>query len=438
MSAEFIIGLHVAFVLCAILIAWWRARSFLHPYFVMTVFVCVFLSDFIIRGYQDKNWRGIPLESIMSHQLTILGIFSAILILAFFHHKPRTEYVVRQRTLNLSVTRTTQMLILLVILFIVGADVFKRLISVGGSISTVIEQSLGPRGLRDWDQAAYSGNFIFSILTILLPLSGIGAAYLAVVGRGMVRFLALLVLGLSLCLLVTNGSRTPVVMVVGTFWFLLFLRIRSRTLKVFITGIMIVGVAMLTSLMLQNRALGFNANSTSLRQDTSQSFVYHQDDSYYRAIKAMEVSDRTTVRWDQTYFTLAIVTNPVPRSFWPGKPLLDQQFYGPYKLHYVTNLFIGEFAALGGFWGTLIGSILFGYILYRLLYSASRMISFPLGLPAYMIFSLYIYMCMRSMVNLTHFIYLPAFTILLVWIVARWQHRSRYDSYTAQPSHVYR
>ncbi|WP_439149014.1 hypothetical protein [Sulfitobacter sp.] len=221
--------------------------------------------------------------------------------------------------------------------------------------------------------------------------------------RGIVRFISIIGFLLAMSVLITNGSRTPVVITLFIFWMLGMLRLKSRSGRIALTAASIAGVAILTSAILLFRSTGFLEVSISDNYEVT----YHQDDSYYRAIYAYDVATTSNYNWDAATHFGVILTNPIPRAIWPKKPYLDSYFFGNYKLDYVTTLHVGEMVAIYGPVGMIIPSILCGIFVFMVLRWSYRYCNFSMGIPIYLIWALYCYMSIRSTLNITYFIYLP-------------------------------
>jgi hypothetical protein len=190
-----------------------------------------------------------------------------------------------------------------------------------------------------------------------------------------------------------------------------------------VIGIVGALAAITTSAMYLYRSQGYLTNSSGEQREME--LTYHQDDSYYRALFAYEHADRNIEYWDPIFFITTILVNPIPRAIWPDKPIFDEQFYGRYKLYYVTNSFLGEVVAMTGVELSLFVSPLVGFLLYSILFNAQRLLKYPVGLAAYLIVALYTYMCIRSLPNLTHFMYLPIFSMIMVLLLGRMESRRR-------------
>ncbi|MGB5084689.1 MAG: hypothetical protein WBO09_08765 [Methylocystis silviterrae] len=414
-SNEVMYGLYWIAVLAMLAVSWSRSRNILHPHFIFTVMLCVHLSDFLIRGYDDENLAYIPIESVHTYQLLILITIVATVFLSSLLRAPRIEAAVVSAWEGIVPSKGMIRAIGAVAWLIVCAEILKRLISVGWSPSELLSQMLNPRGERVWDQEQYGGNFIYAIVSLLLPLSSSSFAYIVVNGRGFARSMSVLGFLLLLAIQITDGARTMVVMTLAALALFTIQTQRTALWKALILGADGVAGAAATSFMYLFRSTGYKMDAVQ----GEFAFTYHQDDSYYRAIYAHYVSDYSSYSWDPLYFIYAKLMNPIPRFFWPDKPLLDQTFYGEYKLYYVTMLYIGDIVAMAGPLLTLFIAIPFGLAVYYMLYRSAALLLYPLGVIAYLLGASYVYMILRSTENLMQFIYLPAFAVLLVQALRR-------------------
>jgi hypothetical protein len=408
---------HVLFFCGALAFSWQRSKSILHPHFMFTAMICVQLVDFLVRGYDDRNLLSIPEFQIYKLQLILLSIFGMAVFATSLISNPKLETLSRNAGQHLRVTANLALIIFGVALLILAADLYKRLSTVGWSVGEVINQSLMPRGQRDWDQAQFGGNFVFAITSIMLPLAGIASGFLLSVRGSLLRIPAFLVLLFVLLLLVTNGSRTPVVVTIAATSMFIFLQQRSRLARTGVLALSAAAIAVLTSLMYLFRSYGFTSNELRLQDDFE--LTFHMDDNYYRAIFAFDYADRGLEFWDPIFFFTTIFANPIPRAIWPNKPLFSAEFFGGYKLDYVTNLFAGEVVAMTGVYLSMVAAPLIALLLYYVLFKAQTLIRRPMGLGVYLIWALYAYMCVRSLPNLTHFLYLPFFATLLLLVLGR-------------------
>ena len=213
--------------------------------------------------------------------------------------------------------------------------------------------------------------------------------------------------------LVADGARTSAIIPLASIAILGIIRFRSFSIRTALVIIMGLIIAAVTSSMYLFRAIGL-ASSTS-----SYGVVYHQDDSIYRVWVACSVADQSVVRWDPFYFFYYILSLPIPRAIWASKPLLDQNFYGEFKVWYVTTTFMGEWISMFGVLPGFGISFLFACLVYRGFYFSHRLLAKPLGVTAYILVALYVYMVLRSMPSLTTFIYAPAAAILMVFFARK-------------------
>lgn len=418
-SNELMYGLHWAVVALMLAIAWLRGRNLLHPLFIMAAIFSVMLSDFLVRGYDisgydDAELMEIPIGSVYFYQLSILATFLLTIVLAALIRSERIEAAVAVAWKNAVLPARALRAVELVGICIFAAEIVKRLNSVGWDPAEVGQQMLNARGDRAWDQAHFSGNFVYAIISIIQPFAAFAFAYLIVNATGGRRWRALAAYAAVLAVLITDASRTQVVIALAAVVGFLVLRPGNVALKVMSIGfVAALGLSAL-SLIYLYRSAGFREGALP---GTEFAITYHQDDSYYRAVFAHHVADRGDPPWDAGYFTYANLTNPIPRALWPDKPILEDTFWGDYKLYFVTILYVGEIVAMAGTAATPVLALMFGLFAYSILYRAAVLLAYPLGVAAYVLVALYTYMLIRSSQNLTHFMYLPAFGVLVVvWL----------------------
>jgi hypothetical protein len=422
MTADDVIHLlYWATLIAMFAFSWRRSRNFLHPHFMFTGMLFVVCSDFLVRGYDEQeSVPYVPRDDLHYYQLLILGTFLALCILTAHIRSLKIEIAVSEARKRVTVSRRVLRMFQMAAWTILMAEITKRLSTVHWSLEEMISQMQNPRGERDWDQAMMSSNFMFAVISILLPLAAVTFAYVAVnFRRSALTGLDLLLYVVSLfgyaatlAILVTDGSRTPVVISLSAACIFILLTNWSRLAKIAACGGIGFAGAILLSLMILLRGIGFSAEAAA-QTHRELGLVYHQDDSYYRALYAFSYADRCLGSWDPLYFAYTILMNPIPRYFWPEKPLIDEQFYGGYKLYWVTDLFVGEIAAMSGTALAPLISVLVGAGIYRVLYRAALLLRSPLGVAAYLLVALYVYMMMRSLMNVTMFAYLPFFAVVL-------------------------
>ena len=136
-------------------------------------------------------------------------------------------------------------------------------------------------------------------------------------------------------------------------------------------------------------------------QPYAMSIRYDQDDNYYRLMRMVLIADSTSAQyWNATEFFAGALLNPIPRYFWPEKPLLTQEFYGDWKLFYVTTSYVGECIAMFGKWGGIVVALAIGAVGYRVLERAVLRVSSEGGGLLYFCICLYVYSIMRSLYNI--------------------------------------
>ncbi len=375
----------------------------------------VLISDFLVRGYDDQNLIDIPPQAVRTYLTMMLAVLTMTVLATSFVGNKRTEYLLRGVSREIILDTGVWRFILLVCLSLLTFELLKRLSTVDWSISEVVKQSLGARGRRTWDLAAYKGNFVFALSTIFLPFAAMGLGFLSASPCNLfTRLILLLLFIFAVIVLVTDGSRTPVALVLVSFAMFWSQKLKSRISKIVVFCSVGLATVLAFSLMRAYRALGFVTENPGI-YNREFHVMYHQDDSYYRAVAAFYRADATTERWDALHYMYAIVANPIPRFFWPDKPLLDQEFYGGYKLDYVTTTFMGEIVAMTGVEGALPVTLIVAFLFYIMFFASLRLLQYPFGLAGYLILALYTYMILRSSLNLTHFVYLPLFA----WMVLR-------------------
>ena len=309
---------------------------------------------------------------------------------------------------------TARLLVLVAVSMFVIHSAY-RLSAVEWSLQALVDQMLGPRDTRIWDRVRADGtrSALYQLMNGLYPLGAITFAFVLFSKHVGLAIVAGLFLILSLFVLVTDGSRTPAIIPMAALAIFGLMSLRNVVAKALLVVGVVVLIVVATSLMILFRAAGLEGTSTSF------ALTYHQDDNLYRLWAACAYADFSNYRWDPFYFFYNIMANPIPRGIWSSKPLLDENFYGGFKLWWVTTSFMGEWVSMFGSWVGFLIAFLFGNLLYRGLYFAQRLLTMPLGLAAYLLVALYVYMVMRSMPNLTIFIYAPAAALILVFFARR-------------------
>ncbi|MEL7332997.1 MAG: hypothetical protein AAFN12_12160, partial [Cyanobacteria bacterium J06560_2] len=350
---------------------------------------------------------------------TIAAIYGLSYLLVRYFAKPRARKKVDLLTLMVSEGNHSSKVLLLFSWGLLGLELLKRLYFSGWSVASMLTYSFGPRFNRPWASAAGSlgdEKFVFALVGILLPLAGlilgaemVNAKKLQPALMSAVGYLMVLVLAIA------AGSRTPVVLLVVLPLIFYLKKTRSalkRGLAVLLVASMLTAT---TSVIYNTRDNGLIYAAQRSAQDAA-AVVYHQDDSYYRAINTMHVVDHTYERWALAPFLGASLLNFVPRAIWPEKPALTKEYWGDFKLHYVTITFVAELTALFGIAGGVMIAILVGVSGFLFLLSLYRRIESSYDLLLYVLGSVYIYMVFRSLLNLTQFVYMLLFFFIMLKI----------------------
>ncbi len=397
--------------------SWWKFRDVLHPHFMLTMIMFfMFFSDFLIRGYEDKNIASIDIESVSLYQQIIVATVSTIYIstyicLRYFYKAKKTNL------LNLIAldSKNSSQILPLCAWTILLLETLKRLYFSGWSISLMLSYSFGPRFNRPW--ASSSGNlgdekFIFAFIGIVLPLAGLILVSNTIntnkFWNGTISAFGYLAI---LSFVIGAGSRTPAVLLIVLPLIHFFKKTRSK-IKRAIAVILAMGmIASTTSVMYNGRTDGLMSSDIHTGK-----IVYHQDDSYYRAISTMNTVANTHERWELTPFLGASLLNFIPRVVWPEKPTLSKEYWGNFKLDYVTITFIAELSALLGIAGGVTVSVLVGITSFLFLVKLHSSIKSSYDLLLYVLGAIYVYMVFRSLLNITQFIYMLALFYILLKI----------------------
>ena len=397
-----------------LLFSWSRSRGILHPHFMFCVMLFILASDFMIRGMDDANLQGIMEGNLVRYQLATLATMIGIGLSTAIVRRPY-EISTRFAQPEMRVSARTARLLVLVAITVFLIQTAFRLNAVEWSFQTLIDQMLGPRDTRLWDQARADGTRdpVYQLFNGMVPLVAIALSFVLFSKQAGTVLVAAVFLILSLFVLITDGSRTQAIIPMASLAIFGLMGLRTVVAKaVLLLGVTVM-IVLATSAMILFRAQGLEKSTSSF------ALTYHQDDSIYRIWSACAFADFSNYRWDPLYFLYYVISLPVPRVLWAGKPLLTEDFYGGFKLWYVTTTFMGEWVSMLGVWLGFIASFLFGNMLYRCFYYSQKLMTQPFGLPAYLLVALYTYMIMRSMPNITMFIFAPAAALLLVYFARR-------------------
>lgn len=397
-----------------LLFSWSRSRGILHPHFMFSVMLFILASDFLIRGQDDANLQGIMEGNLTQYQLATLATMIGIGLSTAIVRRPY-EFGTQITQPEMRVSANTARFLVVVSIALLLVHTAYRLNAVDWSLQDLLDQMVGPRDTRIWDQLDASGTRdpLYQLLNGMMPLIAIAFAFVMFSRHVGAAVMAGLFFMLTLCVLITDGSRTQAIIPMASLAVFGLIGLRSFVAKATLVAGVVVLIALSTSAMILFRAQGVEHSTSSF------ALTYHQDDSIYRIWSACAFADFSNYRWDPLYFFYYVISLPVPRVLWAGKPLLSEDFYSGFKLWYVTTTFMGEWVAMLGVWLGFIASFLFGNLLYRAFYFSQRLLVQPFGLPAYLLVALYTYMIMRSMPNITTFIFAPAAALILVYLARR-------------------
>ena len=397
-----------------LLFSWSRSRGILHPHFMFCAMLFILASDFMIRGMDDQNLQGILESSLTGYQLATLATMIGIGLSTAIVRRPyELDSRFTQPDMRISTATARYLVVISITVFAIHTGY--RMNAVDWSLQNLFDTMLGPRDTRIWDQPGASGarDPVYQLVSGLLPLAASALAFVLFSRQFGAALTAVLVLAAIEFVLITDGSRTQAIIPLASLAIFGLMSFRGRFAKtVLLLGVAVL-IASVTSAMILFRAEGLEGSTSAF------ALTYHQDDSIYRVWSACAYADFSNRRWDPLYFFYFIISTPIPRILWEGKPLLTEDFYGGYKLYYVTTTFMGEWVSMLGVWLGFVASFLFGNVLYRVFYFAQRLLTRPFGLPAYLLVALYIYMIMRSMPNITTFIFAPAAALIMVYFARR-------------------
>jgi hypothetical protein len=399
--------------------SWLKFRSILHPHFIITsIMFIMFYSDFMIRGYNDRIFDSINEDSLFNYQLIIVFITGAI----YF-----TTYLISTKSLKNANLENRKLLAILgneepsyiFPLFSWGLlilEILKRLSFTEWSIVQMLVHSFGPRFFRPWANineklGIGDDRFLFTFLGLIYPLAGVILGVdLVTTKNNYRRIFSFIGYTLVLVFAVGDGTRTPAVIIVLAPLVVYMLISKSRLKKFLAIILSVVIVAVSTSLMYNNRDFGFQDS-----KDDKPFLVYHQDDTYYRAVHVFDIESKTTYRWDPVPFFQQACLNFIPRVVWPDKPTLGKSYWGEFKPYWITISFIGELVAMFGLYFGSLSSIVIGIACFLFIRNLYINVNGSYYLLYYILGMLYVYQIFRSLLNITQFIYM----FLLFYIVLR-------------------
>ncbi len=182
------------------------------------------------------------------------------------------------------------------------------------------------------------------------------------------RTLILLVMTLIiLALFSTGGGRRIVGVMVGSGLVVWFLSARSPSRKdLLILGALGVGLLMFMQTMLVYRAVGITAafSEETEAEENEEPDTLRVDDNFLRLTQIIHIIPDLHPHTGKQYVVF-IAARPVPRVFWPGKPLnpgFDLPAFQGVKGASLSMSLVGELYMAFGFPGCVGGGLLLGYL----------------------------------------------------------------------------
>lgn len=403
-----------------------RFRNLFHPQtLIVIITIALFMSDFLISGYNYRITGGHSLYEIQWHQFTILYVCFAIFLITHIIARCQSQ-ISADNIFSTDFSWSKSGIIPLIAFLIIAIDVLKRLFFADWSPTNAFLLSIAPRGSAPWSIKGgdYGNlgdmNFIYNLTLILMPFSCLTMFCRSLSVNGLKKILSFALLLLTLFILVVDGTRAPVVFVVALMSILYFFKCTSIKNRIITIAVSTLIILALTSTMYLFRSHGYVDIPEKLADIK---LVYHQDDNYYQSINSLITATNKQERWNPLHFGFAIIVNPIPRYFWPNKPALLSDYWGSYKNEWTTITALGETTAMFGPIAGPVATVFIVICLYFLLRHIMMTNNNSFGFIVYMTFALYAYSVMRSLLNISQFIYMPVFLLLISKISRELSHK---------------
>ena len=250
--------------------------------------------------------------------------------------------------------------------FLVIGEFLRQLWMVDFSLELWWKHSLGPRFGRPWGRGRLGGsNFVVTLWVSIYGIAGPLIGFLVPFARRSQLGFAVVVFALQLFMAFSSGSRTPFVIVAGTYFAACFLieGFRFRPLTVSALALFIAS-AFLANVMVGSRTIGLNESDDIFR---NVSFVPKTDDNLPRFMSIISLDEQGATHPPTIPFLQSAFLGVVPRYFWPTKPTLSQDYWGKWRLYFTTVSLGGEIVCLFGFYPGLLIAICTGGAVYKLL-----------------------------------------------------------------------
>ncbi|MCS0504865.1 O-antigen polymerase [Ancylobacter mangrovi] len=419
--ADILRVVHLAFLVYATIFAFrdlfMRSVPLHARYAYGWMIVCVtyiYLSDFAISGTEAlyNSWYVMHYNVFAGeHVLLVVTILVTLLfvrLLSTFFRQPQSS---DQPAELMAGTTLETVAVLLVVAYTLTLLVFYSF-----NIGAIIENSLMARDDRFADlrmMAEGEQNPLFALLTATQP-AAIAIMGGALAERRRIAPLRILLFLVGVYLLFSQGSRTAF-----TIALLPGLIIYARRFRPF-SRVMLFALFMALGLAVNGFIVQFRAGGLANYTSDELTFYYHQDNNFALVLHSLKLASTSPERTDAGATFAISLLNWVPRTIWPGKPSLADLDFGHYREPWWTIGYIGEMVSMfGPTWG-IVGSIVYFLVMYVFL---SMLLSSDGGRKnlAFKLMSLlYIYMCLRSMLNITQYVYgfLP-FVLASLWTRSR-------------------
>jgi oligosaccharide repeat unit polymerase len=260
---SFIYILYVVFASTAILTSILKYKNLFHPQtLIVIITVALFMSDFIISGYSERVLRYYSFYDIQWHQMTILFVCCAIILMTYLlaSHIGAEKY---QQINMTDLTWSARGVIPWVAFSIIIIDILKRLYFAEWSPLDAIMLSIGPRGSAPWNiKGGEIGNlgdenFIFGITTILMPFSFLTMYCRYISLKGIKKIVAFVFIVVSLFAMIFDGTRTPVVFVIAMSSIIYYYNSESSSKLIKAISVAVLMIVVLTSFMYLFRSEGY-------------------------------------------------------------------------------------------------------------------------------------------------------------------------------------
>lgn len=323
-------------------------------------------------------------------------------------------------------------------LFMIGVAAFtlaflRFAIPSGFNVATMVNGIMGARWDAPWtrgelggvdailDHFSYFGYIVPALTVALARREGWGGFRVVVLGVMAVIITAFLAQG---------GGRRITGMLFGSalvFWFLSAPRVQAR--QIIIALAVAVGVLILLDQILEYRGVGAGGASELAEgkpSDEEGQVLIRVDDNFLRLaqMNAIFPESQPYTQWN---YVVWVLSRPVPRMLWPGKPLnagFDLAAYTGQVGVSLSSSVIGELVMAGGWLAVALGGWLYGRLgrtLSTLLEGSptqSALVLYSIGLLA-------LFVGERSMIELVLMSYGALAWVGLLWFSGRQAERRR-------------